>query len=160
LSRKTAPLFRKPHVGAVLVALVSLVASACAAQTLPLPDDPLAETRLKPYSGDLPACANELVLAEIARKFWDRERNYWDSVLSLETFDAIRETGFRTRGLSFIPRRHCEARARFNDGQIRRVVYTIGEDLGFIGFGWGVDWCVLGLDRAKAYNPACSGAGP
>jgi hypothetical protein len=141
-------------------ALTWLVASAGAAQTLPPPDDPPAETRLTPYSGELPACANELVLAEIARKFWDRERDYWNSALSLETFDAIRETGFRTRGLSFIPRRHCEATARFNDGHARRVIYTIGEDLGFIGLGWGVDWCVVGLDRAEAYSPACSAAGP
>ncbi len=130
------------------------------AQTLPPPGDPPAEARLLPYSGDLPDCANELALAEIARQFWDRERDYWGSALAIETFGAIRETGFRTRGLSFIPRRHCEASALFNDGATRRVIYSIGEGLGFIGFGWGVEWCVVGLDRGKAYAPACSGAGP
>jgi hypothetical protein len=144
----------------MLCALASLVAGPAAAQTLALPDDPPAEARLAPYSGELPGCANPLALAEITRKFWDREREYWNSGLSLESFDVIRETGFRTRGSSFIPRRHCEAVARFNDGETRRVIYTIGEDLDFIGFGWGVDWCVVGLDRARAYAPACSGAGP
>jgi hypothetical protein len=160
LSRKSGPIFREPRPGAILGALAWLVASACAAQTLPLPDDPPAETRLTPYTSNLPACANELVLAEIARKFWDRERDFWDSPLSLETFDAIRETGYRTRGLSFIPRRHCVASARFNDGETRQVIYTIGENLGFIGFQWGVEWCVVGLDRARAYAPACAAAGP
>jgi hypothetical protein len=101
-----------------------------------------------------------LALAEIARQFWDRERDYWDSALAVETFGAIRETGFRARGMSFIPRRHCEASALFNDGATRRVIYTIGEGLGFIGFGWGVAWCVVGLDRGRAYPPACAGAGP
>jgi hypothetical protein len=144
----------------MLGALAWLVASAGAAQTPSLPDDPPAEERLWSYWGDVPACGNELVLAEITRRFWDRERDYWDGALSLETFDAIRETGFRTRGLSFIPRRHCEASALFSDGAIRRVVYTIGENLGFIGLGWGVDWCVVELDRARAHSPACSGAGP
>ncbi|HTO79196.1 MAG TPA: hypothetical protein VMJ31_05410 [Methylocystis sp.] len=160
LSRKMALSLREPRAGAILGALLSLGACACAAQTSPPQDDPPAEARLLPYSGELPACAHELVLAEIARKFWDRERDYWDSALSLESFLVIRETGLRTRGLSLIPRRHCEASARFNDGQIRPVIYTIGEDLGFIGFAWGVDWCVVGLDRGRAYNPACSGAGP
>jgi hypothetical protein len=131
-----------------------------AAQAPAGPDDPAAEARIGPYRGDLPACADALVLAEIARKFWDRERDYWDSGLSLEFFDAVRETGFRARGASFIPRRHCAAAARFNDGAIRQVIYTIGEDLGFIGFGWGVDWCVVGLDRSLAQAPACSAAGP
>jgi len=160
LSPKTAPLIGQSLAGAILGALPWLVASACVAQTVPLQDDPPAETRFTPYSADLPDCASKLVLAEIVRKFWDSERDYWDSALSLETFDAIRETGFRTRGLSFIPRRHCEATALFNDGETRGVIYSIGEQLGFLGFGWGVEWCVVGLDRGKAHPPACSAAGP
>jgi hypothetical protein len=131
-----------------------------AAQTPAGPNDPPAEARVRPFTGELPGCADALVLAEIARKFWDRERDYWDSDLSLESFDAVRETGFRTRGASFIPRRHCAATARFNDGAVRQVIYTIGEDLGFIGYGWGVDWCVVGLDQSLAHAPACSAAGP
>ncbi len=152
--------FREPRFRALFCALASFVAHPAEAQIPAAPDDPPAEARLKPYTGELPACDEALVLAEIARKFWDRERDYWDGDLSLEFFDAVRETGFRTRGLSFIPRRHCAAAALFNDGAVRQVIYTIGEDLGFIGFGWGVDWCVVGLDRSLAHAPACSGAGP
>jgi len=161
LPRETASrFFHEASLGAFLCALASFAAGPAAAQAPSLPDDPPAEARLRPYAGELPACANALVLAEIARRFWDREREYWNSALSLESFDAIRETGVRARGSSFIPRRFCEASARFNDGQARRVVYAIGEDLGFMGFEWGVDWCVVGLDRAGAYAPACSGVGP
>lgn len=160
MSRETGPLIPEPRSRAVFCAIAWLVASACAAQTPSSSDDPPAEARLWPYSNDLPDCASERVLAEIARRFWDHEREYWQSALSLETFDAIRETSFRPRGSSFIPRRGCEAAARFNDGATRRVIYTIGEGLGFIGFGWGVEWCVVGLDWGEVYAPACAGARP
>jgi len=36
------------------------------------------------------------------------------------------------------------------------VIYDIGEDLGMIGWGYGVEWCVVGLDRNHAYEPSCS----
>jgi hypothetical protein len=40
------------------------------------------------------------------------------------------------------------------------MYYNIGEDLGFIGASWGVEWCVVGLDRNYAYAPACTMALP
>jgi len=42
----------------------------------------------------------------------------------------------------------------------RPVHYLIGEDMGEIGAVWGVDWCVVGLDRNWANNPACAMARP
>ena len=35
------------------------------------------------------------------------------------------------------------------------MIYNIGEDLGIIGYGYGVEWCVVGLDREFAYAPSC-----
>ena len=125
-----------------------------------LGDVPPAETRIWPHSGELPGCDQSLVLAQIQRDFFEREQGYWNSALSLDAFDGVREIGFRTNGLSYIPRRYCEAQAQFNDGVRRKVVYQIGEDLGFIGVGWGVNWCVDGLDRNLAYAPHCRAAGP
>jgi len=29
-----------------------------------------------------------------------------------------------------------------------------------IGANWGVQWCVVGIDRNWAYNPECKAAGP
>jgi len=40
------------------------------------------------------------------------------------------------------------------------VHYSIIEDGGFAGFTDGVEWCVVGLDRDWAYNPACKAARP
>ena len=51
-------------------------------------------------------------------------------------------------------RRHAERR------RPRTVYYSVIEDGGFASFGSGVEWCVVGLDRNWAYNPACKAARP
>jgi hypothetical protein len=113
----------------------------------PLQDAPPAETRMFPYSGDVPPCDHSFVLAQIMRDFSDREAEYWNSALAIENFLEPRETGYRKYGLSFIPRRYCEARAALSDGSNHRVTYEIGEGQGFWGLGFGVKWRVQGLDR-------------
>ena len=50
--------------------------------------------------------------------------------------------------------------ALVSDTRARRIHYWIGEDLGMIGASWGVEWCVVGLDRNWAYNPGCRMAQP
>ena len=47
-----------------------------------------------------------------------------------------------------------------SDGKVRTVTFSIIEDGGFASFGQGVEWCVTGLDRNWAYNPACKAARP
>jgi len=47
-----------------------------------------------------------------------------------------------------------------SDGRKHAVYYSIGEDTGMIGASWGVEWCVVGLDRNWAYNPRCKMARP
>ena len=59
-----------------------------------------------------------------------------------------------------IPRRFCSGQALISDGRWRRVDYSIIEDGGMIGATWGVQWCVLGLDRNWAYHPAARWRGP
>jgi hypothetical protein len=59
-----------------------------------------------------------------------------------------------------IPRRYCSAQARISDGISRMVHFVIAEDTGLIGASWGVEWCVVGLDRNWAYNPGCKMARP
>jgi hypothetical protein len=49
---------------------------------------------------------------------------------------------------------------RISDGSNHTLHYSIGEDTGMIGSTWGVEWCVVGLDRNWAYNPACKMAQP
>lgn len=126
----------------------------------PRDHDPPAEYRYPSYTGVIPPCSDSGVLGEITNTFGWRELQYWDSNLVIVGFDSTAESGYRTTGASFIPRRYCEAQALFNDGKRRRVVYNIGEALGFIGIGPGVTWCVVGLDRNHAFSPNCRAAGP
>jgi hypothetical protein len=42
-----------------------------------------------------------------------------------------------------------------NNQSVRDVSYSIDEDLGIIGFGFDVEWCVEGLDRDYTYAPDC-----
>ncbi len=127
-----------------------------------------AEGRQWGYSGIMPLCADEAVLNRIQSRFTQRETTYWKSGLTIDGFRDVRQTGLRTAGVDLIPKRYCKARAVMNDGRVRQVAYWIGEDLGMTGWGWGlgrnvgwgVEWCVAGLDHHRAFGPACSAAGP
>jgi hypothetical protein len=110
------------------------------------------------YDGDLPAC--EAALDKIASRFAQKEGRFWNSNLQILGFEKVRQTAFSPWAKRTIPRRFCSAVALVSDGRKHRVDYWIGEDTGTIGAGWGVEWCVAGLDRNWAYNPACKMARP
>ena len=110
------------------------------------------------YDGLLPPC--EAALGRITDRFAEKESRFWNSDLRIVGFEHVRQTAFRPWAQDTIPRRFCRATALVNDGRKRRVDYWIGEDTGIIGADWGVEWCVVGLDRNWAYNPACKMARP
>lgn len=49
-----------------------------------------------------------------------------------------------------IRRRFCSGTAVISDGVKHPIYYSIAEDTGGMGFEWGVDFCVVGLDRRAA----------
>lgn len=110
------------------------------------------------YDGVLPPC--EAGLDTITARFAQKEGRFWNSDLQILGFDRVRETAFRPWAPDTIPRRFCSAVALVSDGRRHPVYYSIGEDTGLIGATWGVEWCVVGLDRNWAYNPACKMAQP
>jgi hypothetical protein len=110
------------------------------------------------YDGVLPAC--EAALDVIAQRFAQKESRFWNSNLQILGFDRVRETAFRPWAEQTVPRRYCSAVAQVSDGRNHTVHYSIVEDGGIIGMFWGVEWCVVGLDRNWAYNPACKMAQP
>jgi hypothetical protein len=112
------------------------------------------------YDGVLPPCDAQAALGKIASRFGDKEHAYWNSALKIAGFDQIREVAYRPWAANTIPRRFCSAIVRISDGSNRPLHYSIGEDTGMIGSTWGVEWCVVGLDRNWAYNPACTMAEP
>jgi hypothetical protein len=112
------------------------------------------------YSGRVPACEDSWALSTIQHRFATKEGRFWNSALTIVGFERISERAYRPWAADTIPRRFCSAIATISDGVRRPVHYLIGEDMGEIGAVWGVDWCVVGLDRNWANNPACAMAKP
>jgi hypothetical protein len=119
-----------------------------------------AEQRDQPYSGSVRACEDPIATGYIQGAFAAREGEYWNSGLSIVAFEDVHEIGFRSNGLDFIPRRYCMARAIMSDQKVRSVSFSIVEGGGSIGFTDNVVWCVNGLDRNDAFQPACQMARP
>ena len=112
------------------------------------------------YDSAVPACDNSWALSTIQSRFASKEGMYWNSALQIVNFDRIREIAFRPWADATIPRRWCTGRALISDGLWRTLRYSIIEDGGMIGANWGVEWCVVGIDRNWAYNPICREAAP
>lgn len=112
------------------------------------------------YDGKLPACDEPWALGLIAERFAQKEGRFWNSNLTLVSFERIKQTAYRPWADDTIPRRFCSAVVLVSDGLRRPVYYWIGEDVGMAGGFEGVEWCVVGLDRNWAYNPNCKMARP
>jgi hypothetical protein len=142
---------------AICVAVFAAGASLGSAAARPLVP---AERRYLPYDDAVPACDDPAVFERIQGRFHDREAEFWNTGLEIVGFIEVKEIGYKTNGLDYIPRRYCIAQAYLNDERPHRVSYSINEDLGIIGYGFGVEWCVAGLDRNDAYAPNCKMARP
>lgn len=119
-----------------------------------------AEKREFSYDTQLPACHDVAVLEKIASYFAEKEAKFWQSDLRIVEYERIRPRAWRPWGLDYIPRRFCTGKVITSDGVRRQIDYSVREDLGIIGATWGVEWCVMGLDRNWAFNPACKMARP
>jgi hypothetical protein len=112
------------------------------------------------YSANVPLCNESGPLDRIQSFFHTKESRFWKSDLRIVDFQNVHEIAMRPWAAGAIPRRFCRAEALVSDGIKRPVYYSIIEDAGLIGMTYGVEWCVVGLDRNWAYNPACKEARP
>jgi len=112
------------------------------------------------WDGAVPACDTPGAISLIQSRFATTEARFWNSALTLGEFDRIHQVAFRPWGEEYQPRRYCSARVLVSDGRRRTIYYSIIEDGGFIGASWGVEWCVVGLDRGWGYPPRCTAALP
>jgi hypothetical protein len=112
------------------------------------------------YEGVMPPCDYPDALIKISSRFNNRENSFWNTNLKIIAFERIRETAYRPWAANTIPRRFCSGLVEISDGSKRAIHYSIAEDTGIIGSTWGVEWCVVGLDRNWAYNPTCQMARP
>ena len=137
-----------------LLAMFAAFEASFARQVVP------AERRTRPWSAQIPACDDPAVIGHIQRRFQQREDNYWRFGLAIASVDRIRPIAWRSWGGDYIPRRYCVGRALMSDGRYRQVSYNIIERGSIIGWSWGVEWCVSGLDRLFYYAPDCKMARP
>jgi len=112
------------------------------------------------YDRSLPSCDYPAALDRIIANFRTKEFRFWNSELRIVGVENIREVDTMPWGAQAIPRRYCSGTAVINDGARHPIYYSIAEDTGMIGMDWGVNFCVAGLDRNWAYNPACRSAQP
>jgi hypothetical protein len=110
------------------------------------------------YDGLVPVC--EAALPSITYRFREKESTFWNSALEITGYYDVHETAYRPWQSDNIPRRYCSASVMINDGKPRTLRYSIIEDGGLASFGSGVEFCVVGLDRNWAFNPACKAARP
>jgi hypothetical protein len=110
------------------------------------------------YDGRIKPC--EAALGTITSQFQEKESTFWNSSLKITAYGQIHEIAFRPWQSDDIPRRYCGGEVMLSDGKTHKVFYSLIEDGGFAAFGQGVEWCVTGLDRNWAFNPACRAAGP
>jgi len=112
------------------------------------------------YDDKVPLCDEHGPLDKIMSRFVSKEYRFWNSDLEIVGFEKIREVAWEPWSSGTIPRRFCTASVLISDGKRRQINYSIIEDGGMIGTGYGVEWCVVGLDRNWAYNPSCRWARP
>jgi hypothetical protein len=112
------------------------------------------------YDRGLPSCDFPGALDRIIGDFRTKEFRFWNSELRIVGLENIQEVAFLPWAAQSIPRRFCSGTAVINDTTRHPIYYSIGEDTGMIGIDFGVNFCVAGLDRDWAYNPACRSARP
>ena len=112
------------------------------------------------YDRVIPGCEYPRALDRIIANFHSKEWEFWNSELRIVGIEDIRETAELPWAAQSIPRRFCSGTALINDGARHPIYYSIAEDTGMIGMDWGVNFCVIGLDRNDAYSPGCRSAKP
>ncbi len=112
------------------------------------------------YSRDLPSCEYHAALDRIIRDFHSKENRFWNSELQIVGFENIHEIDTMPWAAQSIPRRYCGGTAVISNSTKHSIYYSIAEDTGMIGIDWGVNFCVVGLDRDLTYGPDCRAARP
>ena len=112
------------------------------------------------YDSNVPLCDEYGPLNKIMTRFGTKEGRFWNSALTIVGFEKIREVAWEPWPSGTIPRRFCTASVLVSDGKRHQINYSIIEDGGMISANWGVEWCVVGLDRDWANNPNCRAARP
>ena len=123
-----------------------------------------AGRRSTPISPTFPSATTLRVLSTITGRFAETENTYWGGVHAIAGFERVREIGFRSNGLDYIPRRYCVGRAadrrsprsRLRSGRRRRRSSIPSARTRASSDGAGASsGASSGFDREHAYAPDC-----
>lgn len=100
-------------------------------------------------------CAERSVLREITRRFDRTEAQYWHTGVRMAAITGPRPASTRLWPPETTVIHYCSATAYLSDGARHELVYWLRTVTGFAGYGWGVEFCLVGRDRHMSYAPAC-----
>jgi len=115
----------------------------------------LLEPVLLPHLQSFPTCGEPKVLATIIKKFNWAEKNTWQRGFQLDAIERVREGQVFDSVDALIPRRYCRGHALLTNGKHQSVYYLIEGGQGFAGTGFGVTFCVGGLDPWRTNDGSC-----
>jgi hypothetical protein len=76
--------------------------------------------------------------------------------IAIADIDGAQERRAEKRaGHVMIERHFCHANAQMTDGKTRDLYYLIEKDMGFVGIGDNIEFCVSGLDPYYVYGNHC-----
>lgn len=139
-----------------ILAVACLVASALASGRAEAEENRsfyASPHRVAPWQG--PACDAPAVAERLIGRFNETQLEYWPAPLRMAAVVHAREVATRQWDPPIIATRFCNATAYFDDGTRRELVYWLRSEQGFAGVGWGLQYCVRGVDQHMAYAPAC-----
>lgn len=110
--------------------------------------------------GRVPFCDDPGVLSKIASRFHYASFGAYQTFVSIEGIEKIRESAFKPGDPGLIDRRFCRGRALLSDGTHAKVFYLIEERQGFASIGSNVEFCLPGHDRWRVYDAWCRSLRP
>ena len=109
------------------------------------------------YDHWVPECTDSGPISKISSRFAAKEGRFWNSALTIVSFDEIREIAWEPWASGTIPRRFCTAVAVVSDGSRHKIAYSIIEDGGLIGAWYGSNGA---CGTSTATGPASATAMP
>lgn len=148
-------MIRIAHLFALVLVAAFAAPLPASAQGIRFPWYPLVDN---PDIGQLhriPLCADPGLAGRVVNQFNDVERTYWNGQHTLVSLAGMFENGFHPARDDKVARRWCRGIALFADGAQRQIVLELSADTGFVGIGYGLAYCIQGLDRHWTYAPNC-----
>ena len=104
------------------------------------------------YDADVAGLRYRLGAVRHPGQLGTKESRFWNSDLQIVGFEECADC-VPPLGRATIPAPLLQRHGSGHDGTGARSIIRSVKTGGFIGASWGVEWCVVGLDRNWAYNP-------